>query len=111
MLTAGQVSDHKGAAALLEHLPHATVLIVDKGYDSDAFRKGLIDKGIKPCIPPLKHRKVQNGYDRNLYRQRHKIENLFARIKDWRRVHTRYDRCAHTFLSAITLTATVLFWL
>jgi transposase len=46
-----------------------------------------------------------------LYRQRHKIENMFGKLKDWRRIHTRYDRCAHTFFSAIAIAATVIFWL
>ena len=55
--------------------------------------------------------KVQYHYDKTLYRQRHKIENVFARIKDWRRVATRYDRCAHTFMSAISIAATVCYWL
>lgn len=111
LLTAGQTSDHKGADALVDHLPRAKTLIADKGYDSDSFRSRLTAKGITPCIPPLKHRKHQHLYDKMLYKQRHKIENLFARLKDWRRVHTRYDRCAHTFLSAIALAATFIFWL
>jgi transposase len=46
-----------------------------------------------------------------LYRQRHRIEIMFGRLKDWRRIAMRYDRCAHTFFSAITLAATVIFWL
>ncbi|MSO67268.1 MAG: transposase, partial [Pseudolabrys sp.] len=50
-------------------------------------------------------------HDRTLYRQRHKIENMFGRLKDWRRVHTRYDRCAHTFMSAICIAAIVILWL
>ena len=50
-------------------------------------------------------------YDRILYRQRHRIENMFGRLKDWRRIHNRYDRCAHTFMSAICIAATVIFWL
>jgi transposase len=45
------------------------------------------------------------------YRQRHKVENMFGKLKDWRRIHTRYDRCAHTFMSAICIAATVIFWL
>jgi len=57
------------------------------------------------------NRKVQHTYDKQLYRQRHKIENLFARLKDWRRIATRYDRCAHTLMSAITIAATFCFWL
>ena len=49
--------------------------------------------------------------DENFYRQRHKVENMFGRLKDWRRIHTRYDRCAYTFMSAICIAATFIFWL
>ncbi len=96
---------------LLPNLPQAKVLIGDRGYDSDRFRNALTERGIVPCIPPVRHRKVPLPYDRQLYRKRHKIENVFARIKDWRRVATRYDRCAHTFMSAICIAATVCYWL
>jgi transposase len=51
------------------------------------------------------------AYDKTLYRQRHKIENMFAKLKDWRRIATRYDRCAHTFFSAICIAAAVAFYL
>lgn len=50
-------------------------------------------------------------YDKAIYRQRHKVENLFAKLKDWRRIATRYDRCAHTFISAICIAAAVICWL
>jgi len=50
-------------------------------------------------------------YDKTLYRQRHKIENMFAKLKDWRRIATRYDRCAHTFFSAICIAAAFAFYL
>ena len=63
------------------------------------------------CIPSTRSRKVALSYDRVLYRQRHRIENAFGRLKDWRRVATRYDRCAHTFFSAICIAATLTFWL
>ncbi|WJY19860.1 IS5 family transposase [Alteriqipengyuania flavescens] len=111
LLTEGQMSDHKGAALLLPILPHARMLLGDKGYDSDWFRAALDNQGIAACIPPRKNRKIQYHYDKQLYRQRHKIENVFGRIKDWRRVATRYDRCAHTFMSAICIAATVCYWL
>ena len=111
LLTEGQMSDHKGAFLLLSSLPNAKELLGDKGYDSDWFRAALTERGITPCIPPRSNRKVQYHYDTTLYRQRHKIENVFARIKDWRRVATRYDRCAHTFMSAISIAATVCYWL
>jgi len=111
LLTEGQMSDHKGARLLLCALPNAKQLLGDKGYDSDWFREALIERGIAPCIPPRANRKVQHHYDKDLYRQRHKIENLFGRLKDWRRIATRYDRCAHTFMSAISIAATVAYWL
>ncbi|MEO5706518.1 MAG: IS5 family transposase [Alteraurantiacibacter sp.] len=111
LLTEGQMSDHKGAFLLLDALPNAKELLGDKGYDSDWFRAALCERGITPCIPQRSNRKVQYHYDKILYRQRHKIENVFARIKDWCRVATRYDRCAHTFLSAISIAATVCYWL
>ena len=56
-------------------------------------------------------KKVPIPHDTVLYRQRHRIENMFGKLKDWRRIHTRYDRCAHTFMSDTRNAATVIFWL
>ena len=61
--------------------------------------------------PPKKNRKEQIPYCEQTYKKRHKVENMFAKLKDWRRIATRYDRCAHTFMSAIYIAATVIFWL
>ena len=105
------MSDHKGARMVLNALPSADQLIADRGYDSTWFREELEARGIEPCIPSSRSRKVPFAHDKILYRQRHKIENLFAKLKDWRRIATRYDRCAHTFFSAICIAATVNFWL
>lgn len=110
-LTAGQTSDYKGARALIDKLPQAFELLADRGYDADWFREALIDKGITPCIPPKKNRKVHIPYDRTLYKKRHKIENTFGRLKDWRRISTRYDRCASTFRAAITIAVIVIWWI
>jgi transposase len=111
LLTEGQMSDHKGARLMLKALPEAKALIADRGYDSDWFREALAARGTKPCIPPTKSRKKPLEYDKALYRHRHKIENLFAKLKDWRRIATRYDRCAHAFFSAICIAAAVAFYL
>ena len=92
-LSPGQMGDAKGALALLSDLPPAKMLLADKGYDADWFREALEDKGIAACIPARRGRKAPASHDRKLYRQRHRIENLFARLKDWRRIATRYDRC------------------
>ena len=105
------MSDYKGAALMLDAIPNAKELIGDKGYDGDWFRSALASRGTAACIPSKSNRKVPIPHDTVLYRQRHKIETMFGRLKDWRRIHTRYDRCAHTFMSAICIAATVIFWL
>jgi transposase len=110
-LSAGQTSDYIGARALLPSIPKATILLGDRGYDADWFRNALIEMGISPCIPSRAGRKVPIQHDADLYRLRHKIENMFARLKDWRRIATRYDRCPILFLSACALAATVIYWL
>ena len=116
------MSDYKGAALMIDALPQAKALLGDKGYDADWFRQALIARRITPCIPPKSNRKHPPAFDRVLYRSRHKIENMFGKLKgklkDWRRIHTRYDRCAHTFFSAICIAfsaiciaAFVIFWI
>ena len=111
LLSEGQMSDYQGAALMLPALPKARELLGDKGYDADWFRQALAERGIAACIPSKSNRKTPIDHDRVLYRERHKIENMFGRLKDWRRIHTRYDRCAHTFMSAICIAATAIFWL
>jgi transposase len=111
LLSEGQMSDDKGAALMIDAFPKAKALFGDKGYDADWFRAALAERGIAPCIPTMINRKVPVPHDIALYRQRHKIENMFGKLKDWRRIHTRYDRCAHTFMSAICIAATVIFWI
>jgi transposase len=96
---------------LLPVLPQARELLGDRGYDSAGFRADLLTRGIQPCIPSTRKRTIAIPHDKMLYRQRHRIENAFGRLKDWRRIATRYDRCAHTFFSAICIAATVIFWL
>lgn len=110
-VTAGQVSDYIGARALLSSLPKVDWLLGDRGYDADWFREALQDKGIRACIPGRKQRKTPVKYDKRRYKRRNRIEIMFGRLKDWRRVATRYDRCPKVFLSAIALAATVIYWL
>ena len=110
-LSAGQTSDYIGARALLGFLPKAKALLADRGYDADWLRKALIEREILPCIPGRKARRVAAEYNAELYKERRRIENMFGRLKDWRRIATRYDRCADLFLSACCLGAVVLYWL
>ena len=87
------MNDHKGAALMLPVVPRARELIGDRGYKGDRFGRALLAKGIRPCIPPRRNRKVKHPYSWMLPRQRHRIENMFGRLKDWRRIATRYDGC------------------
>ena len=106
-----QVNDYIGAQALLSSLPDVDWLLGDRGYDADWFREALKDKGIRACIPGRKQRKAPVKYDKRRYKRRNRIEIMFGRLKDWRRVATRYDRCPKAFLSAIALAAIVIYWL
>ena len=112
-LTAGQTSDHLGAKILYPVLPDGPdiTLIGDKGYDSDDYRAALRAKGITVCIPPRKGRSSPASFCKIQYKQRHKIENMFGRLKDWRRIATRYDRRADIFMAAITIAAIVTYWI
>jgi transposase len=92
-------------------LPPSAELVADKGYDSRALREWLEARGTTPVIPPRSYRKVQYAYDRIVYRQRNIVERMFCRLKDWRRIATRYDRKLSIFFSAVALAAAVIWWL
>ena len=111
MLTAGNVSDVKAALALLERAGRMRYLLGDKGYDANSLRKALREKGTSPVIPGRRNRKRAIRYDQQRYPSRHLIENAFYRIKNFRRVATRYDKLARTFLDTIALAAIYMFWM
>jgi len=111
MLTAGNVSDVKAAPALLERAGRMRYLLADKGYDADRLRRSIRDVGALPVIPGRRNRKHTICYDKQRYRTRHLIENAFCRLKDFRRVATRYDKLAANFLSGVALATAVAFWL
>ena len=69
------------------------------------------DKGVRACIPARKQRKKPVKYDKRRYKRRNRIEIMFGRLKDWRRVATRYDSYPKVFLSAIVIAAIVIYWL
>ena len=111
LLTGGQVADCTAGALLLERLPACRVLHADKGYDSDAIRGQIEARGAAPNIPPKANRRWKGCFSPVLYRARNAIERMFCRLKDFRRIATRYDRLAANFLAAVCLAATVSFWL
>lgn len=85
-------------------------MLADKGYDADAIREALVAEEIEPVIPPKRNRKTPIDYDRELYKQRNLIERMFNKLKNWRRVATRYDKSADSFLGFISIAAVKL-WL
>ena len=100
----------KAAPVLLSQLNGARYLLADKGYDANALRCALRRQGTVPVIPGRVNRKRTIVYDKRRYRDRHLIENAFCRIKDFRRVATRYDKLARNFLSAVALATLIAFW-
>lgn len=92
-------------------MPPSVELVADKGYDSQSLRQWLEKRGTEAVIPPRKNRKIQYHYDKTIYKQRNIIERMFCRLKDWRRIATRFDRNIKTFMGAIALAAAVIWWL
>ena len=84
---------------------------MDRGPDADRVRDALMDRGVKLCIPGRKSRDKPVSSGKRRHTRRNRIEILFGRLKDWRRVATRCDRSPTVVHSAIALAATVLFWL
>jgi transposase len=80
-------------------------VIADKGYDADAIREELNFKGIEAVIPPKSNGKTMILYDTDKYKSRNRIERMFNTLKNWRRVATRYDKTATSFLGLITIAA------
>ena len=110
-LRGGHVADCIAADELLDRLAAAEILHGDKGYDSNAVRRKIESKGAAPNIPPKTNRRWKNCFSPWLYRHRNAIERMFGRLKDFRRVATRYDRLARNFLAAVCLAATLCYWL
>ena len=110
-VTPGQTHDLVGAAALLTRIPTPQRLIADRAYDARKFRDWLAERGCEADIPPNPTRKHPHSYDAKAYKRRNLIERMFCRLKDFRRIATRYDKRADTFLSAIIIAATLVWWL
>jgi transposase len=104
VIAPGQTYEVEAAAPLLEKL-RKVLLVGDKGFDADALREQMLAQGCLASVPPRSGRRSPAWYHREFYRQRHKIENFFQRIKIFKRVSTRYEKLALTFLSFILLGA------
>ncbi|QRM32116.1 IS5 family transposase [Microvirga sp. VF16] len=110
-LTPGNMADITMAMPMLEALAPAKRLIADKAYDADRLRTWLQDKGIDAVIPVRAARAIAYPLNRAAYRRRNVIERMFGRLKNGKRIATRYDRLAINYLAAIALVATITQWL
>jgi transposase len=111
ILTPGNRHDLPPAAGLIEPLPKAKSLLADAAYDSNAFRAFLTDRGTTPDIKQNPTRKRLHPFDQQAYRGRNVIERAFCRLKDWRRVATRYDKLARNYAATVVLAAIFRWWI
>jgi transposase len=109
VLTAGQRGDAPQAGPLIEDLP-AEAVMADTAYDSDRLRQAIADKGAVAVIPNNPSRTKKHPLDKHLYAQRHLVECCFSKLKQFRRVATRFDKTARNYLAVVTVAAIVL-WL
>lgn len=111
LLTGGNVADCRAADVLLDDLAPRTIVLADKAYDSNAIRDLIERQGAVPNIPSKANRRWKSCFSRTLYKGRNAVERMFCRLKDFRRIATRYDRLATNFLGAVYLAAAVTWWL
>jgi transposase len=111
VLTGGEAHDCPVAERLIRRGKAAKRLIGDKAYDSAELRLWLKDRGTKPVIPNRSNRKQPFSFNKRLYKERRRIENAFSRLKNFRRIATRYDRLARNFLASVCLVAALVWWI
>ncbi len=107
LLFPGQCAETMAAKHMLPLLAKTMVFVGDKGFDSDELRQLIEDNGGLACIPPRSNRTSYRWHDSDFYRKRHLVENIFQRIKYWRRVATRYEKLSLTFLAFTTLDCSI----
>jgi transposase len=111
LLSAGNINDMSMAASLIEAAAgRFDRLLADKGYDTDAIRAAVAKLGAEAVIPSTRSRRAPLPYDRTAYRARNQVERLWCRLKDWRRVATRYDKLAANYLAGALIAASLSYW-
>jgi transposase len=107
-VTGGEVHDSKVVAEVLDTPRAPLAVAADKAYDSERVRQQIKDEGAMPVIPSRSTAIKKAHCPKRIYRRRHKIENYFCRMKDWRRLATRYDKLARNFLATAALVGLLL---
>ncbi|MGI2299250.1 IS5 family transposase [Candidatus Cardinium hertigii] len=102
IITEGTRADCSQSTYLIEGITPKH-LLADRAYDTDKIIKYAREKGIVPVIPPKKNRKIKRDFDKNLYKFRHLVENMFLKIKQWRGISTRYAKNTASFLAAVQI--------
>ena len=110
-LTPGNVADITVAQAIVAAVAAPKRLIADKAYDAEHFRNWLAQRRTKAVIPSTASRRTPYPLDCNAYRRRNVIERLFCKLKNWRRIATRYNRLARNYMAAIALAAVLVAWI
>ncbi len=110
-VTPGQLGDARAALGLLGPLPPGCLCAADTAYDSDGLRHFLLGRGTTPVIPNNPTRKNPQPFDARAYKARNIIERTIGRLKDWRRIHTRYDKLAANFAAAVMIATIILWWI
>jgi transposase len=110
-LTPGNIADISMAQPMLEALKPSHRLLADKAYDADHLRQWLSEKEIEAVIPARSTRASVYPINKTAYRRRNIIERMFGKLKNWKRIATRYDRLAVNFMAAIALVALATQWL
>jgi transposase len=111
LLTGGEAHDCPVAERLIRRVKPSKHLLGDKAYDSAALRGELCERGSRPVIPNKSNRKQPFSFNTRLYKLRWRVENAFNRLKDFRRIATRYDKLARNYLASICLAAALVWWI
>ena len=110
LLSPGNVNDMSMAPALIAAAGRFDRLIADRGYDTNRVRQLVAERGATAVIPSTTTRRTPIPYDRDAYRARNQVERLWCRLKDWRRIATRYDKLAANYLSTAAIAAALSYW-
>jgi putative transposase len=110
-LSGGEAHDCPVAERLIDRVERAERLIGDKAYDSEDLRDELDQRGTKPVIPNRSNRKQPFSFSKRFYKLRWRIETAFNRLKDFRRIATRYDKLARNYLASVCLAAALVWWI
>jgi len=104
ILTGGEKADCEHAIPLIQNRKYGAFL-ADKGYDTDAIVTHVVEGGASCVIPPKRNRKIQREYDKELYKERHKIECMFGFFKHYRRLFSRFEKMASRFQALLHFAA------